>query len=394
MGVQGEDRSWTVDEIVPLLRDLSFFEGLPYEDLELAAGILERFPLEDGAYLFRQGDPGDAFYVVLDGAVELSLTRPSGEAERLAVRRPGEPLGEAALIHGGAHSANATAVGRTVLLRFDGDGFHDLLASNRFALRVLASMAKAQRVLDLRLSAQERLRHRAQENGLALKDLNRVMHRGLLPREAPSIPGFDVAVGTTLEDGDSGRTLWDHFQLKDGRPGLVGFAVLGEGLPPAHYLALARSLLRELARDQEDLRGLLARLNSALASAVVAGMEQFVEAGVLLPSGPGVEWAIAGRCRGGVIRRAGVFQELTSHGPALGMLGGFLYAPQRLELGAGDQVLVLTEASQGIFRGAADLVASLHGRPVAEVVSTLQRALKKARQGEASEVSVLLVRKQ
>jgi hypothetical protein len=123
-------------------------------------------------------------------------------------------------------------------------------------------------------------------------------------------------------------------------------------------------------------------------------MGQFVEAGMLIPSRSGVEWAGAGRCPGGVIRRTGVFQELTSQGPPLGMLAGFLYGTQRMELGAGDSVLVLSEASQGIFRGAADLVATLHGKPVGEVVSTLRKALSKARQDEDPDVSVLFVRKQ
>jgi len=127
---------------------------------------------------------------------------------------------------------------------------------------------------------------------------------------------------------------------------------------------------------------------------VVEGMEQFVEAGILIPSRSGVEWAGAGRCPGGIIRRNGIFQDFTSHGPPLGMLGGFLYGTHRLELGSGDSVLVLSEAPQGIFRGAADLVATLHGKPVGEVVSTLQKALSKARQGEDPDVSVLFVRKQ
>ena len=71
-----------------------------------------------------------------------------------------------------------------------------------------------------------------------------------------------------------------------------------------------------------------------------------------------------------------------------------MYGTQRMELGAGDAVIVLSEAPQGIFRGAADLVASLQGKPVGEVVSTVHKALKKAQEGEAAETSVLFIRKQ
>jgi serine phosphatase RsbU (regulator of sigma subunit) len=175
---------------------------------------------------------------------------------------------------------------------------------------------------------------------------------------------------------------------------LVSLNVQGDGLPPGHYLAVARSLLRELARDHVDLEGLLARVNSGLAAAVVQGMEQYVEAGILLPAAGAVEWAGAGRCPGGIIRRSGVLEEFSSHGPPLGMLEGFLYGTQRIELGAGDAVVVLSEASQGIFRGTADLVASLQGKPVGDIVTTVHKALKKAGADALPETSVLFLRKQ
>jgi len=224
-------------------------------------------------------------------------------------------------------------------------------------------------------------------------EISRLIQRGLLSSEVPRIPGFDIAAGTSLVDDGPGRTLWDCFQLKGGETGLVNLNVQGDGLPAAHYLAVARSLLRELGRDHADLQGFLERVNSGLATAVVEGMDQYVEAGILLPSEGGVEWAGAGRCPGAVIRRNGVFEEFSTHGPPLGMMKGFLYGTERLELGAGDAVIVLSEVSQGIFRGAADLVASLQGKPAGEVVSTLHKALAKAQPETSVEASVLFVRK-
>jgi len=229
---------------------------------------------------------------------------------------------------------------------------------------------------------------------LSAQEISRVIQRGLLPSEAPRISGFDIAAGTSLVEDGPGRTLWDFFQLRGGRTGLVSLNVQGAGLPPGYYLAVTRSLLRELGRDHDDLQGLLARVNSGLAAAAVEGMDQFVEAGILLPSDGGVEWAGAGRCSGAVIRRNGLFDEFSTHGPPLGMMEGFIYGTERMELGAGDAVIVLSEVSQGIFRGAADLVASLQGKPVGEVVSTLHKALAKARPDDSVEASVLFVRKQ
>jgi len=225
-------------------------------------------------------------------------------------------------------------------------------------------------------------------------EISRIIQRGLIPREAPRVRGYDIAAGTNLEDDGRGATVWDFTRLRDGRTALMTLDVQGEGLPAGHYLAIARSLLRELAKDLDSLEGLLARVNSGLALAVVEGMEQYVEAGVLLPWDGEVEWAGAGRCLGGVIRRTGIFEEFSSHGPPLGLMEGFRYGTQRMELGAGDAVLVLSEASQGIFRGAAELVASLQGKPVGDIVATVQRAMKKAHAEEPVETSILFIRRQ
>lgn len=225
------------------------------------------------------------------------------------------------------------------------------------------------------------------------EEISRFIQRGLIPRKAPRVEGFDIAAGTTLEDGGKGGTLWDFARLRDGRVALMALSVQGEGLPKGHYLAVARSLFRELAKDQEALDGILARVNSGLAAAVVEGTEQYVEAGVLLPWGGKVEWAGAGRCLGGVIRRNGIFEDFSTHGPPLGMMEGFLYGTQHMELGVGDAVIVLSDSSQGIFRGAADLVASLQGKPVGDIVSTVQRAMKKAQPEEPVEASILFVRR-
>ena len=392
--MQLEDQSWSVEEIIPLLRKVSFFEGLSDEDLGKVASIVKRAVVEEEEILFQEGDQGDAFYIVHEGGVALTVTRPSGQVEKLALRRPGEAFGEMALLNDAPRSATAPAASPSTLIRVDKGSFQELLASRRLALGVLASLSKALRALDMRFTAQERLDASQSGAGVDVSEMSRLLQRGLIPEEVPRIKGFDLAAGTNLEDSGEGRTTWDFAELKDGRVALININVQGDGLPPGHYLAMARSLLRELARDHGDLQGLLARVNSGLAAAVVEGMEQYVEVGILLPGEGAVEWAGAGRCPGAIIRRSGVFEEFSTHGPPLGMMEGFLYGTQRMELGAGDAVIVLSEASQGIFRGAADLVASLQGKPVGEIVTTVHKALKKAQPDAAMETSVLFIRKQ
>ena len=66
-----------------------------------------RRAVRDGKILFRQGDEGVHFFVVLSG--ELDVVRPEGDGERLVVRhQPGNFTGETAMLSG----RRALATGR------------------------------------------------------------------------------------------------------------------------------------------------------------------------------------------------------------------------------------------------------------------------------------------
>jgi CRP-like cAMP-binding protein len=392
--VQDLDHRQGSPEDLPALRKVAFFQGLPEPDLALFASLLREVQVDEGAFVFHRGEEVQAFYVVKEGAIDLVAETASGDPVRIARRRPGEAVGETALLDQTRHTTSAQAAAGTILLRIDREDFPQLLENSRLAMRVLASLSKSLRALDLRFSAEDRLREKAPQPGVEVAEISRIIQRGLLPKSAPRLNGFDVAAGTNLVNDSPGNTIWDHFRLRDGRVGLASLSVQGGGLPAAHYLAITRGLLREIAQDHESLRGLLARVNSGLSVAGIEGMDQFVEAGVLLPFQRSVEWVGAGRCPGAILRRNGVFEEFSTHGPPLGMLDGFEFATQSMELSPGDAVIVLSQAPPGVFRGAADLAASLQGKPVAEVVATIHRALGKALPETCPETSVLFVRKQ
>ncbi len=163
--------------------------------------------------------------------------------------------------------------------------------------------------------------------------------------------------------------------------------------PPAYQLALSRAFLREAAAREASVDRLLSDVNGMLTRNSVSGVEQYVACGVLVPNEGGVAWSSGGGIPGAVIRRDGTFDEFPSHGPPLGMLEGFQYAAQTFEVGAGDMVIVLSQGSAGMFRGAADLVSNLQQKPAGEVVSTVHTAIRRAQGDDAPETTVLFVRK-
>jgi CRP/FNR family transcriptional regulator, cyclic AMP receptor protein len=63
-----------------------------------------------GQILLRQGETMDQILILLGGRVKVSLVDPDGNALLLAIRGPGEVLGEIALLDGAARSATVTAI--------------------------------------------------------------------------------------------------------------------------------------------------------------------------------------------------------------------------------------------------------------------------------------------
>jgi NTE family protein len=83
--------------------------------------------LPAGRDLFHQGDPGDAFYVVVAGSLGIYVKSPPSDQRLIAVVGEGEAVGELALISGQPRSATVTAIRDSELLRIAKSRFDFLL---------------------------------------------------------------------------------------------------------------------------------------------------------------------------------------------------------------------------------------------------------------------------
>lgn len=93
------------------------FAGLTQEALESFVSELQLVHLVAGDVLFREGDPGDALYVIVEGEVVVETEGPPRvELVRLG---PGEFIGEVALMTDQPRSATVAAVEDSELLRID-----------------------------------------------------------------------------------------------------------------------------------------------------------------------------------------------------------------------------------------------------------------------------------
>jgi CRP/FNR family transcriptional regulator, cyclic AMP receptor protein len=120
-----------------LLGALPLFDGLAPEELSDLAGVAQPFQLLPGQRLFRQGEPADSLYVVESGLLESAARLPAERELSLARIRPGEVIGELALLGGGSRSATVRAVEATAGLVIERRAFDSLRTSLRPGARAV-----------------------------------------------------------------------------------------------------------------------------------------------------------------------------------------------------------------------------------------------------------------
>lgn len=99
--------------------------------------LLEPVWIEGGSTVFRQGDEGDALYLVISGLVQVLLEQAGGEPRILAALGPGEIFGEMALLEHEPRSATVRALRDSQLARLARADCERLLARRPEALLVV-----------------------------------------------------------------------------------------------------------------------------------------------------------------------------------------------------------------------------------------------------------------
>ena len=90
-----------------ILSQIDLFSGLPQGHLKRVVDIGVEEQYRVGATIFSEGEPGDKFYLIVEGAVRISRFVPGMGEEALAVLRPGNYFGEMSLIDDAPRSATA-----------------------------------------------------------------------------------------------------------------------------------------------------------------------------------------------------------------------------------------------------------------------------------------------
>lgn len=108
------------------LREIPMFRDLDDAKCKLVAMSSDRLDYLTGDTVFREDDPSDSIYFMLNGRVKVTKSRNDQKID-LAELSGGAVLGETGVICGRARSATITAVEETTMLRTDAHVFKELL---------------------------------------------------------------------------------------------------------------------------------------------------------------------------------------------------------------------------------------------------------------------------
>lgn len=125
---------WRIVRSTPLLGAVS---------QDVAQSLVGNQPISvfsKGETLFHQGEPADAFFVILGGWIKLYRVTPDGNEAVVGVYRRGETFAEAAMFLGGRYPVSAEVVTDARLLRVDGQVLRRrIMEQPELALSMLAS---------------------------------------------------------------------------------------------------------------------------------------------------------------------------------------------------------------------------------------------------------------
>lgn len=121
-----EDTSLGPDPEAEEVRGVPLFRDLDDHGLGQVARAFRRVSAAAGDILFRQGAPGDAFYLVSSGGVQIVSDAEAGQVV-LADLGPGQYFGEMALVTGSPRTAAAVVARDSELLVLTAGDFHALV---------------------------------------------------------------------------------------------------------------------------------------------------------------------------------------------------------------------------------------------------------------------------
>ncbi len=168
---------------------------------------------------------------------------------------------------------------------------------------------------------------------------------GLLPKSLPSIEGYEFSADSIPAKSVAGD-LYDFIPLDDGRIALTLGDVSGKGMPAALLMANVQATVRAYSRLNSDPEACIGQSNALLFNSTSPDKFATLLYAVLDSKSHVLHYTNAGHEDPLYFHKGKVAQRLKAGGVPLGVVEGFPFQSERIEIRKGDVVIV---CSDGIY---------------------------------------------
>jgi CRP/FNR family cyclic AMP-dependent transcriptional regulator len=193
------EKSSTIRVSATTLRSMPLFSMLPDAELERIAHLTHARSVPRGTLIVRQGDPTDALYILISGAIKVYNCDDEGREVILSLLGPGEFFGEMGLIDGAPRSANVVAREHCDLVVLGKNDFRRCLADHSdVAWQMMRSLVGRLRDADRKIESLALMDVYGRVAKLLLEQSENVGGRRIITRK---LPKQDIAkmVGASRE---------------------------------------------------------------------------------------------------------------------------------------------------------------------------------------------------
>ncbi|HAJ78720.1 MAG TPA: hypothetical protein DCO75_03030 [Fibrobacteres bacterium] len=138
-------------EIIDILENMDFFNGVSQHSKEELASICIPRMLKKNEVLFSEGDPGNFLYILATGSIRIYKSGDSGRETVIKIIKPGELFAEVVLFETDIYPVSATAMKTSSIYGIQKKRFHSLLDAKDFRNDFMLTLMRKQRYLTKKL---------------------------------------------------------------------------------------------------------------------------------------------------------------------------------------------------------------------------------------------------
>ncbi len=347
---------------INLLSKIPLFSNLPPEELDGILSLLDSQQMKDHEVLFNEGEPGEKFYVVVQGQLEVLKLESGVDELVLNVLQEGEYLGEMGLLMPGGHrTATVRARGDVTLLSMSRVQF---LEMNRKHPEVSSWMVKvlSQRLDATNIATFRDLKEKNRQLQIAYDELKAAQTQiiekerlekelqvaaeiqlSILPDELPKTEGVNFGA-CMLPARQVGGDFYDVFPITENHIGVLIGDVADKGVPSALFMARTHALIMAEADMDLPPGEVMVLVNKHITRLQKSSQFVTVLYGILDLSTNEFSYARAGHETPLIVHADGSVERMPhSPGMAIGLWETVKLDERSVQLAQGDTLLMYTD---------------------------------------------------